>query len=139
MANIRTRKTASGPRYDVKFTFNGKHRMKTFRTFEDAKAYKKKVEGEQLAGLVDDPKGGERLFGDFADSWLEPSARQGPAAHAGHQAGLPGSAAAPPQPRVRRDEAPPDHARNASASGTPGSASSPGTKRPRPTGCSGRS
>src|SRR5271157_2933749 len=62
MANIRTRETASGPRYDVKFTFNGKHRMKTFRTFEDARAYKKKVEGEQLAGLVVDPKGGERLF-----------------------------------------------------------------------------
>jgi integrase len=71
MANIRTRETASGPRYDVKFTFNGKHRMKTFRTLDDARAYKKKMEGEQLAGLVVDPKGGERLFGRYADSWLE--------------------------------------------------------------------
>ncbi len=71
MANIRTRETASGPRYDVKFTFNGKHRMKTFRTFEDARAYKKKMEGEQLAGLFVDPRGGERLFGPCADSWLE--------------------------------------------------------------------
>ncbi len=71
MANIRTRETASGPRYDVKFTFNGKHRMKTFRTLDDARAYKKKMEGEQLAGLVVDPKGGERLFGPYADSWLE--------------------------------------------------------------------
>jgi len=71
MANIRTRETAGGPRYDVKFMFNGKHRMKTFRTFEDARAYKKKMEGEQLAGLVVDPKGGERLFGPYADCWLE--------------------------------------------------------------------
>jgi hypothetical protein len=55
----------------VKFTFNGKHRMKTFRTLDDARAYKKKMEGEQLAGLVVDPKGGERLFGPYADSWLE--------------------------------------------------------------------
>lgn len=52
MANIRTRETASGPRYDVKFKFNGRHRMRTFQTFEDARAYKRKVEeGDELAGL----------------------------------------------------------------------------------------
>ena len=51
MANIRSRETANGPRYDVKFTFNGKHRMKTFRTLDDARSYKKRIEGEQLAGL----------------------------------------------------------------------------------------
>ena len=71
MANIRSRETASGPRYDVKFTFNGKHRMKTFRTLDDARSYKKRIEGEQLAGLVVDPKAGERLFGPYADSWIE--------------------------------------------------------------------
>jgi len=92
MANIRTRETASGPRYDVKFKFNGRHRMKTFRTFDDAKAYKKKVEGEELAGLVVDPKGGERVFETFADAWLEQRLVRGrpltPATRQGYQAVL---------------------------------------------------
>lgn len=34
-------------------------------------SYKKKVEGDELAGLVIDPKGGERLFGLYADQWIE--------------------------------------------------------------------
>jgi len=92
MANIRTRETASGPRYDVKFKFNGRHRVKTFRTFDDAKAYKKKVEGEELAGLVVDPKGGERVFETFADAWLEQRLVRGrpltPATRQGYQAVL---------------------------------------------------
>jgi hypothetical protein len=31
--------------------------------WEDANRHKKKIEGNELAGLVIDPKGGERLFG----------------------------------------------------------------------------
>ena len=92
MANIRTRETASGPRYDVKFKFNGRHRMKTFRTCDDARAYKKKVEGEELAGLVVDPKGGERVFETFADAWLEQRLVRGrpltPATRQGYRAVL---------------------------------------------------
>ncbi len=92
MANIRTRETASGPRYDVKFKFNGRHRMKTFRTFDDAKAYKKKVEGDELAGLVVDPKGGERVFEAYADAWLEQRLVRGrpltPATRQGYRAVL---------------------------------------------------
>lgn len=92
MANIRTRDTASGPRYDVKFKFNGRHRMKTFRTFDDAKAYKKEVEGDELAGLVMDPKGGERVFETYADAWLEQRPVRGrpltPATRQGHRAVL---------------------------------------------------
>ena len=96
MANIRTRETASGPRYDVKFTFNGEHRMKTFRTFDDARAYKKKMEGEQLAGLVVDPKGGERLFGPLCRLLARAAPRQGPSTDTGHPSGVPGRAAATP-------------------------------------------
>jgi hypothetical protein len=138
MANIRTRETASGPRYDVKFKFNGRHRMKTFRTFDDAKAYKKKVEGEELAGLVVDPKGGERVFETFADAWLEqrlvrgrpltPATRQGTGpsfdATSTPSSEEPGSARSPP---------------NESAPGTPPSASPPVIRQPSPTGCSGPS
>jgi hypothetical protein len=58
-----TKQQKDGPRYDVKFVANGKDCTKTFRVFEDAKNYKKRIEGEEQAGLVIDPKGGERLFG----------------------------------------------------------------------------
>jgi len=71
MANIKTRETSKGPRYDVKYKINGEHRTKTFPLKDDATRYRKKVEGDELAGLVIDPKGGERLFGPYADEWLE--------------------------------------------------------------------
>jgi integrase len=71
MANIRTRATADGPRYDVRYKINGKHRTKTWTKLADARSYRKKVEGEEMAGLIVDPKGGERLFGPYADNWIE--------------------------------------------------------------------
>ena len=71
MAHIRTREGVKGRRYDVRFEINGVERTKTFVLFDDAKAYKKKIESEDLAGLVVDPKGGERLFGPYAQAWLE--------------------------------------------------------------------
>lgn len=70
MASIRTRETPDGPRYDVKFKVNGKHRTRTFTTHSDAISYRRRVEGDELAGLVIDPRGGERLFKDYADAWL---------------------------------------------------------------------
>jgi integrase len=71
MARIYTRQVPTGPRYDVRFKINGEHRTKTFLLWEDANRYKKKLEGNELSGLVIDPKGGERLFGAYADSWIE--------------------------------------------------------------------
>ena len=70
MATIRRRQTPSGIRYDVRFRVNGIQRTRTFRTREDANGFRRKVEGEELAGLVNDPKGGERLFGEFAEVWV---------------------------------------------------------------------
>ncbi|HUZ21711.1 MAG TPA: site-specific integrase [Acidimicrobiales bacterium] len=87
MANVRVRRTAAGPRYDVKFVVNATHRTRTFKSAADASAYKRRIEGEELAGLVIDPRGGERVFGEYADEWLghrlvkgrplAPSTRQG--------------------------------------------------------------
>ncbi len=71
MASVRSRQTPQGTRYDVRFRVNGIQRTKTFRTHEDAKAFRRKVEGEELAGFVTDPKGGERLFGEYADAWVD--------------------------------------------------------------------
>ena len=70
MASIRSRQTPNGVRYDVRFRVNGIQRTKTFRTHEDAKSFRRKVEGDELAGLVNDPKDGERLFGDYAEAWV---------------------------------------------------------------------
>jgi integrase len=87
MAYIRTRRTADGPRYDVRYEVNGRRHTDTFRFERDANARLIKVRGDELAGLVIDPKGGARAFGEYADEWLRhrlvkdrpltPSTRQG--------------------------------------------------------------
>jgi integrase len=71
MAYLRKRETNGGPRYDVRYVVNGKRRTNTFRTEKDAKSRLKKIQADELAGLVIDPKGGERLFGEYAAQWLE--------------------------------------------------------------------
>ncbi len=71
MAHITKRVIKSGDRYDVKFMVNGRHRRQTFKKKADAVSFRNKVEANELAGMVTDPKGGERLFGPYADSWIE--------------------------------------------------------------------
>jgi integrase len=71
MAFIRSRETPHGPRYDVRYRANGKEWSKTFRSHDAAKTFRKKVEAEELAGLVTDPTGGERVFGTYAADWIE--------------------------------------------------------------------
>ena len=41
----------------MRYKINGTHRTKTFPSWDNATSYKKKVEGNELAGLVIDPKG----------------------------------------------------------------------------------
>ena len=77
MAYIRKRETNDGPRYDVRYLVNGKRHTDTFRTEKDAKSRLKKVHADELAGLVVDPRGGERLFGEYAQGWLETRLVQG--------------------------------------------------------------
>ncbi len=71
MANLRTRETTRGKRYDVKFMANGKHYTRTFDFKADAEAFKRKIEADELAGLVLNPRGGETFFGGYADAWLD--------------------------------------------------------------------
>ena len=71
MSSIRVRQTRYGPRYDVRYRSNGQQSTKTFITVPDATAFKRKVDGDEIAGLVINRRGGERLFGDYADAWLE--------------------------------------------------------------------
>ena len=71
MAFIRSRETPQGPRYDVRYRANDREWSKTFRSYDDAKAFRKKVEADELAGLVTDPTAGERRFGSYAENWIE--------------------------------------------------------------------
>ena len=71
MSSIRVRQTSYGHRYDVRYRSNGQQLTKTFRLSSDATAFKRKIDGDELAGLVTNRWGGERLFGAYADAWLE--------------------------------------------------------------------
>ena len=59
MAQIVKRALSDGRtvRYDVRPRVDGTVRNKTFRLRKDANAYKRKAEGDELAGLVADPPG----------------------------------------------------------------------------------
>ena len=71
MAHIRSRQASDGPRYDVRYIVNGIEHSDSFRDEDDAKARLTLVRAEELAGLIPNPKGGERLFGKYADQWLK--------------------------------------------------------------------
>jgi integrase len=72
MASIETRVTDKGEkRYDVRYRVDGKQHWRTFKRLKDAESHKRKVESEESAGLLIDPRGGETLFGPYAERWLE--------------------------------------------------------------------
>ena len=71
MSSIRVRQTSYGPRYDVRYRSNWQQLTKTFRLRSDATAFKRKVDGDELAGLVTNRRAEKRLFGSYADAWLE--------------------------------------------------------------------
>ena len=58
MAHIRTRQTADGTRYDVRYIINGTERSDSFRSKSDAESRLTKVRADELVGLVTDPRGG---------------------------------------------------------------------------------
>ena len=79
MAHIvrRTLRDGKSVRYDVRFRVDGVVRNKTFQLRGDANAYKRKVESDELARLVVDPRGGERAFGPYATTWIDPRLTHG--------------------------------------------------------------
>jgi integrase len=50
---------------------DGSERWRTFTNEKDAEQFLVKVKSERFAGLLVDPRGGERLFGPYAERWLE--------------------------------------------------------------------
>lgn len=71
MAHIRTRETKDGTRFDVRYIVNGEERSDSFRHRSDAERRLARVRADDLAGLIIDPRGGERLFGEYASEWLK--------------------------------------------------------------------
>jgi integrase len=71
MAHIRTRQASDGARYDVRYVVNGIEHSDSFRSRSDAESRLTRVRADELAGLIPNPRGGERLLGEYADQWLD--------------------------------------------------------------------
>jgi len=70
VASIVKRTTSLGVRYDVRFRVSGKQRKRSFRRRGDADAYRRTVEGDELSGVVVDPRAGSMTFADYVGTWL---------------------------------------------------------------------
>jgi integrase len=71
MASIERRMTTNDEvRYTVRWRLHGKSKERSFRRRSDADAWKRKVEGDDLAGLLVDPRAGDHHLRPFAEEWL---------------------------------------------------------------------
>ena len=72
MAYIAKRRLASGEyRYDLRYRVGSKMTTETYRRRRDAEARQRKVEADELAGMLLDPKQGRIGFTAYANRWLE--------------------------------------------------------------------
>ena len=71
MASVTRRDTSAGPRYDVRWRLvDGTHRKRSFKRRAEAERYRRKIEGDEVAGVVIDPNSGEIRFGPYAEQWI---------------------------------------------------------------------
>lgn len=72
MASVTKRTTGAGePRYDVRWRVpDGTARTKTFRRRGDADSYRRKVESDELLGVVTDSRRGNVTLAELAEVWL---------------------------------------------------------------------
>jgi len=71
VAHITKRVTAAGrPRWDVRWTALGRWQTKTFQRRQDADAFRRSVEGDELRGMVVDVRRSSPRFGEYATEWL---------------------------------------------------------------------
>jgi integrase len=71
VAHIRRRLTASGEaRYHVRWRLtSGRAQEKVFKRRGDAENYRRKIEGDELLGVVTDYRGADTLFGVYSEEW----------------------------------------------------------------------
>jgi integrase len=71
VAHIVKRSTGRGqPRWDVRWRALGRSQKKTFKRRQDADAFRRTVEAEELRGVVIDVRRSSQQFGAFAKEWL---------------------------------------------------------------------
>jgi len=71
MAHVTRRTTGSGkPRWDVRWNALGRWQTKTFPRRQDADAFRRRVEADELRGMVVDVRRSSQLFAEFATEWL---------------------------------------------------------------------
>ena len=73
MATLRRRATNTGVAgYDVRYRLVGQDRQqsKTFRRYQDAEAFKREMESEEVSGLVTDHRRGAEPLGPYAGQWM---------------------------------------------------------------------
>jgi hypothetical protein len=70
MAQISTRRTANGVRYDVRTRIGRRVVSRTFKRRKDADAYASTVEADKLRGGVVDPRAGRVTLEVWCRSWL---------------------------------------------------------------------
>ena len=72
MAYIARRRLQSGEfRYDLRYRTGSKITTETFRRRKDAEARQRKLEADELAGILLDPKQGRVGFETYANDWLK--------------------------------------------------------------------
>src|SRR3974390_1753091 len=72
MASISKRITAKGEtRYDVRWRVHGKARERAFTKRSLAETFKRKIDSEQLAGIIIDPRAGDITFSEYAELWIQ--------------------------------------------------------------------
>lgn len=76
MASLERRKVSDGYRFDVRWRRHGGTARKTFKRRKEAEAFKRRVEADELAGVVTDLRGGELCFGPYV--WPASVGEQGP-------------------------------------------------------------
>lgn len=71
MAHITRRTTAGGTRrWDVRWNTLGRWQTKTFTRRQDADAFRRKVDADELRGMVVDVRRSSQRFEEFATEWL---------------------------------------------------------------------
>ena len=70
MAQISTRRTANGVRYDVRTRIGRRVVTRTFKRRKDADAYANTVEADKIRGGVVDPRAGRVTLEVWCRSWL---------------------------------------------------------------------
>lgn len=83
MATVNRRGTTGGDwRYDVRYRVNGRPVERAFKRRRDADAFRRRLEADELEGVLVDPRGGRRRFAEVAAEWLSANPAKRPSSWA---------------------------------------------------------